>query len=126
MKEGEVLLISARDDSGEFFWSFPKGHQEIGETDTETALRETKEETNLDVEIIDASPIKTGHPIRGGSAYKTILLFVARPLNDEPIPQEGEVERIQWVQFDEAEKYLTDYYGDAWRDAMIKINNAQR
>ena len=33
-------------------WGFPKGHVENGETEIETALREIKEETNLDVEII--------------------------------------------------------------------------
>ena len=48
-----MLLIGTRDDNGKPFWSFPKGHQEDGETDIETAIRETKEETNLDVKIID-------------------------------------------------------------------------
>ena len=46
-------MIGARDDNDKLFWSFPKGHQEDGETDIETAIRETKEETNLDVKIID-------------------------------------------------------------------------
>ena len=32
-------------------WGFPKGHVEVGETERETAIREAKEETNLDVEI---------------------------------------------------------------------------
>ena len=32
-------------------WGFPKGHVEKGETEVETAIREIKEETNLDVEI---------------------------------------------------------------------------
>ena len=30
-------------------WSFPKGHVENDETEVETALREIKEETNLDI-----------------------------------------------------------------------------
>mgnify|MGYP003311520550 CR=1 FL=1 len=30
-------------------WSFPKGHMEPGETETETALRELREETSLTV-----------------------------------------------------------------------------
>ena len=32
-------------------WSFPKGHVEPGETETETAIREIKEETGIDVEL---------------------------------------------------------------------------
>ena len=35
----KVLLISSKDDNGNIFWSFPKGHQEEGETDFETAIR---------------------------------------------------------------------------------------
>ena len=31
--------------------AFPKGHVEEGETEFETAIRETKEETGIDVEI---------------------------------------------------------------------------
>lgn len=47
-KDDKVLLICARDDDGKRFWSFPKGHQEDGESDVETAIRETREETGLD------------------------------------------------------------------------------
>ena len=32
-------------------WSFPKGHVENGESDCETAIREVKEETGIDIEI---------------------------------------------------------------------------
>ena len=42
----EILLIK-HINSGH--WSFPKGHMEQGESETETALREIKEETGLDV-----------------------------------------------------------------------------
>ena len=34
-------------------WDFPKGHMEDGETEIETAIREVKEETNLDVKEED-------------------------------------------------------------------------
>ena len=35
------------------FCGFPKGHMEAGETERETALREVKEETGLDVVLYD-------------------------------------------------------------------------
>ena len=57
LKDNKVLLIGARDNKDKLFWSFPKGRQEPNETDIETALRKTKEEVGLDVEIIDISPI---------------------------------------------------------------------
>ena len=123
LKDDKVLLIGAKDDEGKLFWSFPKGHQEIGETDIETAVRETKEETGLDVEVIDTNPIKTGHLRHGGTAYKEILLFIAEPLSEELKLQEDEVEQIRWVQITEAGKYFTDYryYGGAWEEFLKKF-----
>ncbi|MBR3236099.1 NUDIX hydrolase [Candidatus Saccharibacteria bacterium] len=123
LRDKKVLLIGAKDDNGELFWSFPKGHQEDGETDVETAIRETKEETNLDVKIVDDEPIKTGHLVHGGTAYKEILLFVAKPLNDEIKKQEDEVEKAKWVQINKASKYFDDYYSDAWKELLYRIKN---
>ena len=63
-------MIETKDDEGKLFWSFPKGYQEVGGTDTETAIRETKEETGLDVKMIDTNPIKTSHLVHNDTAHK--------------------------------------------------------
>lgn len=44
-------LLMKRPDSG--MWCFPGGHVDITESPAEAVVRETKEETGLDVEIID-------------------------------------------------------------------------
>ncbi|MDO4742343.1 MAG: NUDIX hydrolase [Candidatus Saccharibacteria bacterium] len=124
LKDGKVLLIGAKDNEGELFWSFPKGHQEDGETDTGTAIRETKEEVGLDVKIVDEEPIKTGHLRHGGTAYKEILLFVAEPLNDEIKIQEDEVEKVRWVKIDKAGEYLDGYYRDAWGELVSRLKRS--
>ena len=49
MKEGEVLLINHKKLG---VWLYPGGHVENNETPDETVIREVKEETGLDVEII--------------------------------------------------------------------------
>jgi len=50
----QILLIKqfAKDDA----WGIPKGHMESGETYTETAIREVKEETGIDIKIITQLP----------------------------------------------------------------------
>ncbi len=122
--EGDkVLLIGAKDDEGKLFWSFPKGHQEANETDIETAIRETKEETGLDIEISNIAPIKTGHFVHGGTVYKNITLFIAKPLNHELKPQIEEVEQVKWVKTSEAKKYFTDFYSEAWEELLKRLHN---
>ena len=47
IKDDEVLLIK----HNKGHWDFPKGHMEEGETEKQTAVREVKEETHMDVYI---------------------------------------------------------------------------
>lgn len=48
-EKGEVLLGERIGSHGEGEWCFPGGHLEFGEAIFETAKRETKEETGLDI-----------------------------------------------------------------------------
>jgi 8-oxo-dGTP pyrophosphatase MutT (NUDIX family) len=47
-----VALVARRSARGELQWTLPKGTQEAGESITETALREVREETGLEVELL--------------------------------------------------------------------------
>ncbi|OIJ20155.1 DNA mismatch repair protein MutT [Anaerobacillus alkalidiazotrophicus] len=49
LNEENQILLQKRADVG--LWGIPSGHVEIGETVSETAIREVKEETNLDIKI---------------------------------------------------------------------------
>ena len=48
-KDGRVLLVHRRDND---LWALPGGAQEIGEYVVDTAVRETREESGVDVEVI--------------------------------------------------------------------------
>lgn len=51
-RDGEALkVLLVRNKNGRY-WSFPKGHMEVGETEHQTALREVREETGLNVRIL--------------------------------------------------------------------------
>ncbi|MBQ7757192.1 MAG: NUDIX domain-containing protein [Oscillospiraceae bacterium] len=98
----EILLIK-HINSGH--WSFPKGHVEEGETEIETAMREIKEETGIDV-IIDQSfrEIVTYSPRR--DTHKEVVYFIAKAKNTDYTPQEDEIADIKWVEISRAGSVL--------------------
>ena len=85
---------------------FPKGHVEGMETEEETAIREVKEETNCDVEIIPGfREIITYSPKR--NITKDVIFFIGKPLNKELSPQLAEVQKVDFVNYKEALNLLT-------------------
>ena len=87
-------------------WSFPKGHMEGNETEIETAIREVKEETNIDI-IVDRNfrEVTTYSPLNG--ILKDVVYFVATPISNHLVPQEEEVSDAKWVHSDDALNIVT-------------------
>ncbi|MER6101793.1 NUDIX hydrolase [Streptomyces sp. NPDC001832] len=50
--EGRVLLVRRRVSEGKLSWQFPAGEVELGESREDAAVRETQEETGLDVAAV--------------------------------------------------------------------------
>ena len=97
---------------------FPKGHMEQGETEMETARRETKEETNLDV-IVDEKKRYTISYITSTQIDKEVVYFRAKPISYSLLPQEAEIAEIIWVDIDEAKQYLSfDNLKQLWQNAL--------
>ncbi len=99
----EILLIR-HIKSG--YWSFPKGHVENGETEIETAIREIKEETNIDVLIDDGfRETVTFSPRKDTS--KTVVYFVGKAISRDAKPQADEISDMRWTEIEQADSYLT-------------------
>ncbi len=99
----EILLIR-HVKSG--YWSFPKGHVEGNESEAETAAREIKEETNLDV-LIDTGFRETVSFSPRRDTSKTVVYFVAKALSHEARPQQDEISEMRWVEIGQAASCLT-------------------
>ncbi len=102
IKENNVLLIK----QNEGHWGFPKGHVEENETEIETATREVKEETNLDVEV-DSNKRYTTEYVTNAGKLKQVVFFIAKCIGGEIKAQECEVSEIRWVGFEKAIKLIT-------------------
>lgn len=87
-------------------YSFPKGHVEKGETEQQTAVREVREETGLDVEIIDSfREVADYCPF--GKIKKRVVFFMAQTFSDKVRIQEEEIDSCIWVDLFEAHHRCT-------------------
>ena len=115
----QVLMVKQQ----KGFWGFPKGHVEDGETEVETAIREVKEETNVDI-VVDENLRFVNHYITDKNVDKTVIFFVAHPIDNlNIIAQEAEIKEIEWVDIDSVEDKLTfDNTKEMWRNVYTKIS----
>ena len=99
----KILLV--KNNNGRY-WSFPKGHIEDGETEQETAVREIKEETGLDVTLVRGfREISEYCPF--GKIRKRVVCFLARAFTDNVKIQEEEIDSFIWVDLQQARKLCT-------------------
>lgn len=102
IEDGKVLLIK----QNKGHWGFPKGHPEADETEIQTAIREVKEETNVDVKISNKKEyIETYDTDKG--IHRKIIYFIAEKVGGELKPQESEINIVKWFDFEEALKIIT-------------------
>ncbi len=105
--------------------SFPKGHVEHGESEHQTALREVREETGVEIEILPGYREVTRYrPVP--HITKDVVYFVGRSLTDKLTAQPEEVREVQFVPIDKAFKMLT-YPSDRrmLKKAIAVINSAE-
>jgi 8-oxo-dGTP pyrophosphatase MutT (NUDIX family) len=116
--KGKVLLIK----QNKGYIGFPKGHVENGETEEETAIRETKEETNIDVKIHKDKKYYINYDV-DGKINKDVVLFLAEPISFETRKQDSEVEKTMWVDVSLVCDYLS--YDDTKEIFMEALNDIE-
>lgn len=87
-------------------WGIPKGHVEENETEHETAIREVKEETNIDVEI-EGEGRYTENYVTDKGVQKEVVYFIARKVGGSVAAQEAEIKEIEWLNPREALERVT-------------------
>ena len=101
-EKNQVLLI--HHNAGH--WDFPKGHVEEGETEVQTAIREVKEETNIDVEVNEKYRYTVEYNPKE-DVIKEVVYFLAKNISNNKEAQLEEVSEVQWFEFEEALDKIT-------------------
>ena len=99
LNPADELLMIQRSDNG--LWAIPGGAQDIGEYISETVVRETREETGIDVEVTGLVGIYTNpnHVMAyddGEVRQQFSLCFRAMPVGGE-LHTSSESTRVRWV-----------------------------
>lgn len=104
----------------------PKGHIEKGETKEETAIREIKEETGIDIELDKRiEPIMITYSPKKGIT-KDVYYFTGYALNDNIKVQEEEVESAKFIDPLRALKILTyDNAKSVLKYSLDKLNSVK-
>lgn len=107
---GDILLIRRSDNDN---WAVPGGAIDLGESVSQAAVRETREETGIDCEINGLVGIYTdpGHIIlytsNGEARQEFSIVLRARAVGGQTTPSDESTE-VRWVPPGEAENYTMD------------------
>lgn len=120
-QEGKWSVFLIQHKKGRY-WGFPKGHAEPNESQQESALRELKEETNLElVRFLQEEPIIEEYSflLKGKRVYKRVLYFVAEVKGVVKLQKE-EIQDGVWVPFPDALDTVTHPEGKAILAQVMK------
>ncbi len=117
--ENKLRVLLIRQKQGH--WCFPKGHVEPEESEHETAAREVREETGIEIAFLDGFRERT-HYSPAENVEKEVVYFLAYQTGGMPKVQEEEVSEMRWVSLVDAGTLMTyDNDTELLRKAVAKI-----
>ena len=105
----QILLIRHKNS---IYWTFPKGHMERGENEHQTALREIKEETGLDVVFLNGFRESLQYNPKP-NVDKEVVYFLAKSKTSENvhsdviISNDVVIDEAKWVDIEKVPQILS-------------------
>lgn len=116
---GQILLVKREDFD---VWCLPGGHIDAGESVAQAALRETREETGIEVKLTRLVGV---YSVQGGNAGGNhVILFRAEPLGGELRPQESEVVELAYFDPDQLPEPLVWWHRQRIKDALSDVGGS--
>ena len=109
--ENEILM-QLRTDYNQ--WGFPGGSMELGESFEETAVRELKEETNLEIDDLELIRVLSGKDTyreypNGDKLYDITAIFVIKKYHGELKINDDESKKLAWFDLNNLPENMTNH-----------------
>ncbi len=114
-KDGKYLLVQEKQPKAYGLWNFPAGRVDVGDTIEETAVKEAKEETGYDVELVKEIDIFQESAIESSKHA-----FEAKIMGGELKFPEDEILDAGWFTFEEI-RGMKDKLRGGWIIGAISI-----
>ena len=106
------VLMQLRTDYN--LWGFPGGAMELGESFEETAARELKEETNLDIDELISIKVLSGKDTyreypNGDKLYDITNIFLVKKYHGELKVNDDESKQLDWFNINNLPENMTDH-----------------
>jgi 8-oxo-dGTP pyrophosphatase MutT (NUDIX family) len=127
--EQEVVVIvpTRRAADGSRVLALPKGHPDGEESAVEAALREVREETGVDAEVVESlGQVKYWYQRDGRRIAKVVEFFLLSYVAGDVADHDHEVEAARWIPAQQAAQSLT-YDGERQmvRKALSRLDQGQ-
>ena len=127
------VLMQLRTDYN--LWGFPGGAMELGESFEETARRELKEETNLEIDDMKLIKVLSGKDTyreypNGDKLYDITAIFVIKKYHNELKVNDDESRKLEWFDINNLPDNMTEHtknylykFGDILKEALEEFKN---
>lgn len=117
LREKEVLLIKRGKEPFKGYWALPGGSVEYGETTERAVVREVKEETGLNCDIVRLIGVYS-NPDRDPKVHSISAAYLMELSRDEKLRPGDDAVRAQWFAIDDLPHKTAFDHKDIIQDAL--------